>query len=120
AIHLYVGLGVELPALGMANDNITSAHVFQHRRQHFTRVRTLFCFCRTILTGDTDVRTFEAISDCLYSREDRRYNYITVVCVSNERLQRESSINCLAERLVHFPVSGNYWFAHTGFTRFSG
>jgi hypothetical protein len=59
-----------------------------------------------------DVRALESIGDGFDCCEHWCDHNLAMICVGDERLQPEGSINCLAERLVHFPVSGDYWFTH--------
>src|SRR5215217_3385658 len=96
----------------MTDDYVPGANVAQHRCQHFTCVRAFFGFGRAILASNFYVRTFESIGDGLEGGEDRCDYDFAMVGVCDEGLQCECSVNCLAKRLVHLPVSGDYRFAH--------
>src|SRR6185369_4382311 len=78
----------------------------------FTRVRALFRLGRTILAGDTHVRSFETIGDGFERRENRCDHDFAMICVRDQRLQCERGINRLTHGLVHLPVSGDYGFTH--------
>ena len=96
----------------MTDDHILRADIAQHEASHFARVRAFFNFGRAVLPGDTNVRTFEPIGDGFERCENRRDNDFAMVGVCDQRLQRKRGVNCVAKRLVHLPVSGDYRFAH--------
>jgi hypothetical protein len=118
AIHLSSVSRIELPPLGMADDHVSRARRLSASTAAPRPCARLLRFGRAILTGDADVRAFEPVGHGLERRKDRRDHDLAVVCVRDQRLQRERGINRLGERLVHLPVSGDYRFFCTGFTVF--
>jgi hypothetical protein len=65
----------------MADDYMTGAYIFQHKRRDFTCLRAFFDFGCTILTGDMNVRTFETVGTRLNRSEHRRHDHLTVICI---------------------------------------
>src|SRR5689334_10888003 len=104
----------------MADDDVGRTHVAQHKRGHLAGVRAFFDFGRAVLRRDLDVRTFEAIADSLQRRKNRSNYDLAVVRVRDQRLQRQRSLNRLADRFVHLPVSGNKRFTHTSISKKDG
>ena len=56
-----IRLAVDVPALGVADDNVRSPHVSQHVGGHLARVRPVLRLGRAVLAGDADVRPFEPV-----------------------------------------------------------
>jgi hypothetical protein len=107
-----IGLKVELPALRVTDYNVPSPHVFQHECRDFTSMGTFLRFSGTVLASYGDVGSFKPVRDCFDCGEDRCDDDLAVICIRYQRLQSENGFHRFAQRLVHFPVSGNDRFAH--------
>src|SRR6476646_10878416 len=73
-VHHRIGLAIELAPLGMSNYHVSRPNVAKHCRRHFSSVRAFVALGRTVLTGNSDVGSFQPVGYCFQSSEDRSYD----------------------------------------------
>jgi len=96
----------------MAQNDVRAAGVVDHERSDFAGKCAFSFFSRTVLRGNFDIRSFQAISQAFQRGKDRRDDNLTVVCVRDQRLQSQCRRHRVGDGLVHLPVSSDDRFAH--------
>src|SRR5713226_952052 len=108
----FVCLGKVLAPFRVSDDYVRASRIPQHESCDLAGKRAFLLFSRAVLGGNLDIRSFQTISDALQSRKHRSDDDITVVRVSDERLQSDRHGDRVTHGLEHFPVSGDYRFTH--------
>ena len=107
--HL-VGLGEELPPLGVADDDVLDP-ARQHRCRDLAGVGAALGPMQ-VLGADAHRDVPQRLDDGRQGDERRAHDRFHLRVRCDLRVQRLHELHCLCRRLVHLPVAGQNWFTH--------